>query len=101
MAAMAHLVPKLAIRGVSKRFDAANVVQSATFDIGAGQVVGLIGENGAGKSTLLNILSGLIAPDEGAMELDGREIRPSNYAQAARLGISRVFQEQALIPNLR
>lgn len=93
--------PKLVIRGICKRFEATNVVDSVNLEIGAGEVVGLIGENGAGKSTLLNILSGIVAPDGGVVELDGRPIRPSSYAEAAHLGISRVFQEQALIPNLR
>src|SRR5471032_3200759 len=93
--------PKLVVRGVCKRFGASKVVDSVDLTIGVGQVVGIIGENGAGKSTLLNILSGIVGPDRGLVELDGRPIRPSSYAEAARLGISRVFQEQALIPNLR
>jgi ribose transport system ATP-binding protein len=93
--------PKLVVRGVCKRFGASNVVDSVDLMIGVGQVVGIIGENGAGKSTLLNILSGIVGSDRGLVELEGRPIRPSSYAEAVRLGISRVFQEQALIPNLR
>jgi ribose transport system ATP-binding protein len=93
--------PKLIARGVTKRFEAATAVDRVDLDIGAGQVVGLIGENGAGKSTLLNVLSGIVVPDAGSMELDGRPFQPSGYAEAAARGIARVFQEQALIPNLR
>jgi ribose transport system ATP-binding protein len=93
--------PRLTVRAVTKRFEAATVVDGVDLDVGAGQVVGLVGENGAGKSTLLNILSGLIAPDEGSMQLDGRPFRPSGYGAATALGIARVFQEQALVPNLR
>jgi ribose transport system ATP-binding protein len=92
---------KLVARSVTKRFEAATAVDSVDLEIGAGQTVGLIGENGAGKSTLLNILSGIVAPDAGTMELDGRVYQPEGYGAAGARGISRVFQEQALIPNLR
>jgi ribose transport system ATP-binding protein len=93
--------PKLSIRGVTKQFEAATAVDRVDLDIGAGQVAGLIGENGAGKSTLLNILSGIVEPDAGSIELDGRPFRPAGYGEASALGVARVFQEQALIPNLR
>ena len=92
---------KLVVRGVTKQFGAATVVDEVDLDIGAGQIVGLIGENGAGKSTLLNILSGIVVPDGGTMELDGRPYRPGDFGAAGARGIARVFQEQALIPNLR
>lgn len=91
----------LAVRRVSKRFGVTRVLSDVDLEIGRNQVVGLVGENGAGKSTLLNILSGIVRPDEGEITLDGRTIRPSGYSEAAALGISRVFQEQALIPNIR
>ncbi|HEY0120962.1 MAG TPA: sugar ABC transporter ATP-binding protein, partial [Rhizobium sp.] len=59
-----------------------------------------IGENGAGKSTLLNILSGIVQPNAGRMELIGLDYRPQSYHHALAYGISRVFQEQALVPNV-
>lgn len=93
--------PKLSVHGICKRFESANVVDSVSFEISAGQVVGLIGENGAGKSTLLNILTGIVQPDAGEVRLDGRPVQPRGYSEAVRLGVSRVFQEQALVPNLR
>jgi ribose transport system ATP-binding protein len=92
---------KLVARGITKRFEAATVVDGVDLDIEAGQIVGLIGENGAGKSTLLNILSGIVEPDGGTMELDGRPYAPGDYGAAGARGIARVFQEQALIPNIR
>jgi ABC-type sugar transport system ATPase subunit len=94
-------MPKLAVRGVTKQFEASTVLDRVDFDIDAGQVVGLIGENGAGKTTMLNVLSGIVAPDAGTMELNGRQFEPSSYAEASAQGIARVFQEQALISNLR
>jgi ribose transport system ATP-binding protein len=98
---MASNRAKLVARSITKRFEAATAVDGVDLDIEAGQIVGLIGENGAGKSTLLNILSGIVAPDVGTMELDGRPYRPGDYGDAGARGIARVFQEQALIPNLR
>jgi ribose transport system ATP-binding protein len=98
---MAATTQMLVVRGLSKQFGVTRVLSDADLEIGRNQVVGLVGENGAGKSTLLNILSGILEPDEGEIELDGRSIRPSSLAEAAALGISRVFQEQALIPNIR
>ena len=76
---------KLVARGITKRFEAATVVDGVDLDIEAGQIVGLIGENGAGKSTLLNILSGIVEPDGGTMELDGRPYAPGDYAPPVRV----------------
>jgi ribose transport system ATP-binding protein len=98
---MAPTQPMLVTRGLSKRFGVARVLTEVSLEIGRNQVVGLVGENGAGKSTLLNILSGIVQPDAGEILLDGHPIRPSSHAEAAALGVSRVFQEQALIPNIR
>ena len=92
---------KLVAHGITKRFEAATAVDRVDLEIGAGQIVGLIGENGAGKSTLLNIFSGIVAPDAGTMELDGHPFQPDGFGAAGARGIARVFQEQALIPNLR
>ena len=98
---MTRQATKLSVRDVCKRYESTNVVDAVSFEIETGQVVGLIGENGAGKSTLLNILSGIVQLDSGQMMLNAAPYRPRGYADAARRGVSRVFQEQALIPNLR
>jgi simple sugar transport system ATP-binding protein len=66
----------------------------------AGEVHALMGQNGAGKSTLIKVLTGVCAPDSGCIELDGREIRPASPLQAQQLGISTVYQEVNLCPNL-
>lgn len=91
----------LVVEGVSKSFGASLALDSVDLSIGRHQVVGLVGENGAGKSTLLNILSGILQPDAGTITLNGRPAAPANYAAANALGLSRVFQEQALIPNIK
>lgn len=87
-------------KGLSKRFGESVALADVDLGLGAREVVGLVGENGAGKSTLLNILSGLMRPDSGAVELPGRGPFPLTYAQAQRVGVARVFQEQALIGTL-
>jgi ribose transport system ATP-binding protein len=90
----------LSVSGLTKRFGAITVIDGVTFDIPRNKVIGLVGENGAGKSTLLNVLSGMLIPDAGEMYFAGKEYRPDGYGSACRLGISRVFQEQAFILNV-
>jgi ribose transport system ATP-binding protein len=90
----------LELRDVSKSYGSTAVLRSVGLDLGANRVTGIVGENGAGKSTLLNIVSGLVAPDTGAMRLAGQPFAPASFAAASAAGVSRVFQEQALIPNI-
>ncbi len=97
---MADADAVLTVHNVSKRYADVFAVESISMAAPRNSVVGIVGENGAGKSTLFNIMSGLVRPDTGRIELNGREIRPANYREATLLGISRVFQEQALIPNI-
>jgi len=90
----------LRVEALSKNFGEAIVLDNVSFGVARNSVVGIVGENGAGKTTLFNLISGIVPPDEGYIEYRGKEIRPSNYREANLLGISRVFQEQALIPNI-
>jgi ribose transport system ATP-binding protein len=92
--------PLLSVWGLTKRFGTITVLDGVSFDVPLNKVIGLVGENGAGKSTLLNILSGMLGPDAGEMYFRGEKYRPNGYGSACRLGISRVFQEQALILNV-
>ncbi len=86
--------------GLSKSFAGTAVLSDVGLSVRAGEVVSLVGENGAGKTTLLNIVSGLLQPDRGKLHFAGAEIAPKTFGQAMQLGISRVFQEQALIGTL-
>lgn len=90
----------LEVQGISKSFGGPPVLEDVSLQVGVNQIVGIVGENGAGKSTLFNIISGILKADRGRIILRGKEIRPANYREATLLGISRVFQEQALIPNI-
>ncbi|MEA2780507.1 MAG: ribose transport system ATP-binding protein, partial [Rhodospirillaceae bacterium] len=90
----------LSVHDLSKSYAGVAALSNVSISVARNSIVGIVGENGAGKSTLFNIISGIVAPDRGRVELDGREIKPRNYHEANLLGISRVFQEQALIPNI-
>src|SRR3954452_23327278 len=92
--------PLLEARGLTKAYGAGTVLDGVSFAAAPNTVVGIVGENGAGKSTLFNILCGVTQPDAGEMSLGGRPFRPRNLAEANRAGVSRVFQEQALIPHI-
>lgn len=88
------------VDGLSKAYGPVRVLSGVSFKVPRRSVVTLVGENGAGKSTIFNILSGLTAPDSGEIRLGGRVIRLNSHSAAVALGITRVFQEQALVPNV-
>ena len=90
----------LQVEGLTKHFPGVTALENVSLHVGRQEIVGLVGENGAGKSTILNALSGSIDDWTGQVRLHGKPIRPRNYHQAALAGITRVFQEQALIPTL-
>jgi len=83
---------KLEIRGLTKRFGGFAAVDGVDLDVTSGGLVGVIGPNGAGKSTLFSLATGFLAPDTGAITLDGRDIaRLPAHARAAT-GMVRTFQ---------
>ncbi len=87
--------------GVEKHFGAVRALDGVDFTVGAGECVGLVGHNGAGKSTLMHVLAGTLAPDSGAIAVDGAHAgRPIRCRGAQKLGIRCVFQELSLCPNL-
>jgi ribose transport system ATP-binding protein len=90
----------LRITDVGKRFGPTVALDGATFAVAAGEVHALIGENWAGKSTLLNILGGLLRPDRGAIEVEGRPYAPASPREARARGIALIHQELSLFPHL-
>jgi len=85
---------------VSKRFGGTVALHKANLAIRAGSIHAVLGENGAGKSTLMKIMAGVIAPNEGRMLLDDREVRFASPTRATAAGVVCVFQELSLIPDL-
>jgi D-xylose transport system ATP-binding protein len=92
--------PVLALRGVSKRFGAVQVLTEVDLEIHAGEVVALVGDNGAGKSTLVKTISGVHPIDEGTIEWDGRPVQITKPHDAQHLGVATVYQDLALCDNL-
>ncbi len=88
-------------KAIDKKYPGVHAVNTLSLTIRSGEILGLAGENGAGKSTLLKIIAGVEQPNSGSMFLKGKEFRPHSFRQANMLGVSMVFQEQNLIPNLR
>ena len=87
----------LCVRGVSKTFGDAVVLDAANFELRQGEVHALLGENGAGKSTLMNILTGIYAADAGTVEVDGAAVQVQSPAAAQVLGIGMVHQHFKLV----
>lgn len=92
--------PVLALRGIAKRFSGVQALAGVDLTLRAGEVHALMGQNGAGKSTLIKVLTGVHAADGGEMALAGRPIRPTSPREAQALGLSTVYQEVNLCPNL-
>jgi len=96
----AGLVPYLRAEGLSKAYGATIALSHVSLEVHAGEVHALLGENGAGKSTLVKILSGIVLPDQGRLEVDGRPFEPGSLLEARAAGVSTAFQELSLLPNL-
>ena len=92
--------PLLRMEQVSKQFPGVLALNEVSLEVHPGEVLGLVGENGAGKSTLMKILSGVYQPDGGHVVLDGKPVLIHNPRQAQDLGISIIYQEFNLMPNL-
>ncbi|MDR5734778.1 sugar ABC transporter ATP-binding protein [Caballeronia sp. LZ025] len=92
--------PVLELRGIDKRFAGVHALAGVNLTLYPGEVHALMGQNGAGKSTLIKVLTGVVSLDAGDIMLDGHAIRPGSPQEAQRLGISTVYQEVNLCPNL-
>ena len=90
----------LELRHISKHFGAIEAVKDVSFELEAGEVVGLMGDNGAGKSTLVKMMAGNFRPSSGSLLMDGREIVMHRPVEAREHGIEIVHQDLALCDNL-
>ncbi len=91
---------RLRLTGITKHFPGVTANAGISLDVRRGEILAILGENGAGKSTLMSIVSGMLDPDEGSIEVDGRPARIRKPADARDLGIGMVYQHFALAPTL-
>ena len=92
--------PVLTVQGLVKRFVGLIAVNEVSFEINAGDIVGLIGPNGAGKTTVFNVITGALASDDGKITLLGQDITHHNQRRIAAAGLARTFQHVKLRPNM-
>ncbi len=90
----------LTMKGIYKAFPGVQALEDVDFALRRGEVHGLVGENGAGKSTLIKVLTGVEHPDAGTIALDDKPVQVRSPQHAQSLGISTVYQEINLCPNL-
>ena len=96
----ADRAPILAMRGMCKRFPGVDALRDVDLDLCAGECLAICGENGAGKSTLIKLLGGAFPADSGEIRLFGDRVEIRSPAAAQRMGISIIYQEFNLIPDL-
>lgn len=82
----------LEVRDVNKRFGGLQALTNVTFDLTAGEILGLIGPNGAGKTTLFNVINGVFPPDTGKVIFRGEDITGLPPYEVARRGLARAYQ---------
>ena len=90
----------LSARNIVKHFGGVTALSDGNLDVASGTVVALLGANGSGKSTLAKIITGVLEPDGGEIELDGSPVRFTSPQAAMQQGIAAVYQELSLIPDM-
>jgi ABC-type uncharacterized transport system ATPase subunit len=94
------LVPRIAVDGITKRFPGVTANDSVSFGALPGEIHALLGENGSGKTTLCKIMTGLLRPDAGTVQVDGVDVQLTSPAAAHALGIFMVPQHLSLVNRL-
>jgi ABC-type sugar transport system ATPase subunit len=92
--------PVLSAREISRRYGPVQALRDVTVELEAGEVHAIVGENGAGKSTLTSILGGVLAPDQGTVEVRGQPRTFASPAEALHAGVGIVYQELSLVLDL-
>jgi len=92
--------PILKGRGLVKRYGRVTALDHCDFDLMPGEILAVIGDNGAGKSSLIKAVSGAVIPDEGTVELEGKQVRFTSPIEARNAGIETVYQTLAMSPAL-
>jgi lipopolysaccharide export system ATP-binding protein len=90
----------LAVHRLGKGYRGRMVVQDVSLSVRRGEAVGLLGPNGAGKTTVFYMITGLVKPDKGKIELDGHDVTGLPMFQRARLGVGYLPQEASIFRGL-
>jgi len=90
----------LEVEGLSRSFGGVRAVRDVSFDVEAGEIVGVMGPNGSGKTTLFNLITGALTPDAGRVRLDGEELTGLSPHRICAKGIARTFQLVHPFPGL-
>jgi branched-chain amino acid transport system ATP-binding protein len=98
--AVATTTPVLSVRNLSKSFGGIKAVEDVSFDVQAGEILGLIGPNGSGKSTLFNCILGQSKPDAGEVHVNGRSVAGKRACDLNKLGVGRTFQMLQVFPQM-
>lgn len=92
--------PVLSVRNLSKSFGGIRAVRDVSFEVGKGEVLGLIGPNGSGKSTLFNCVLGQLRPNAGEVTVNGVGVSGRRASELSRLGVGRTFQQLSVFPRM-
>ena len=92
--------PVLAVEHLGLQIGGARIIDDVSLTVAEGEMLGVIGPNGAGKTTLFNLISGVLTPTEGRVELEGRDVTAEPIHRRARAGLGRTFQTSSLFPAL-
>ena len=90
----------LRMTGISKSFGSIRANRDIELVVPARRIVGLLGENGSGKTTLMNVLFGMVRPDAGRIEFDGRRLEGHTPREALAAGIGMIHQHFMLVPAM-
>ncbi len=97
---MTAQAPLLEVRGIAKQYPGVRALDGVDFDVTAGEVHCLLGPNGAGKSTLIKCVSGVVAPTEGEILVDGEPLPAGEPSESLARGVATIYQELDLVEDL-
>ena len=97
---MSTTTPLLEVRGIAKQYPGVRALKGVDFDVHAGEVHCLLGPNGAGKSTLIKCVSGVVAPTEGEILVDGDPLPTGEPSESLARGVATIYQELDLVEDL-
>ena len=98
---MSESAPLLEVRGIAKQYPGVRALKGVDFDVRAGEVHCLLGPNGAGKSTLIKCVSGVVAPTEGEIRVEGEVLPVGEPSESMARGVGTIYQELDLVEDLR